>query len=106
MTFKHIPATCVLLVTLSLPLMRGAHVDFGIVVGTPPPPPLVAVVGPVGVPPGPGYVWVDGYWDWLDGRWVWTPGRWVLPPRPRAVWVVPTFHPYHDRYRFHRGHWR
>ncbi len=103
MKVKQIFAVGGMLAISYLPL--NARVGFGIVVGTPPPPPLV-VAGPVGQPPGPGYIWVDGYWDWFDGRWVWTPGRWVLPPHPRAVWVVPAFHPYHGHYHFYRGHWR
>lgn len=79
----------------------AAHVDFGIAVGTaPPPPPPAYVAGPVGVAPGPGYVWVDGYWNWVDGRYVWVPGRWVLPPHPHAVWVAPSI-----EFRWHRGHW-
>ena len=39
----------------------AAHVDVGIGVAAAPPPPLVETV-PVGVAPGPGYVWVNGYW--------------------------------------------
>ena len=67
--------------------VAAARVDLGIAVGTPPPPPPAAyVAGPVGVPPGPGYVWVDGYWNWVGGRWVWVPGAWVLPAHARRVW--------------------
>jgi hypothetical protein len=103
MKIKKMLATAVLVLGTSL-TASAAHVSFGINVGTPPPP-LVAVC-PVGVAPGPGYVWVDGYWDWVGGKWVWVPGRWVLPPRPHAVWVVPHYHPYHDHYHYHRGYWR
>ena len=36
--------------------------------------------------PGPGYVWVPGYYNW-DGRaYAWAPGRWERPPRGRARW--------------------
>ncbi len=70
---------------------------------TAPPPPRA--VGFVGVAPGPGYVWTDGYWAWRN-NWVWVPGRWVRPPRPRAVWV-PGYRSEHGRgYRYHEGHWR
>lgn len=93
----------IIAVLLVVPLfIFAAHVDFGIAVGTPPPPPPVAaVVTPVVPAPGPGYVWVPGYWDWVDGRWVWIEGRWVLPPRGHAVWVAPAI-----EFRLHRGHWR
>ena len=80
----------------------AAHVDLGIAVGTPPPPPPAAyVAGPVGVAPGPGYVWVDGYWNWVGGRWVWVPGAWILPPHGHRVWVAPAL-----EFRWHGGRWR
>ena len=44
-----------------------AKVDVGISVGIAPPTPRVAP-GPIGVAPGPGYVWTNGYWDWVGSR--------------------------------------
>ncbi len=41
-----------------------------------PPAPQVEVVGAA---PGPGYLWVGGYWNWVGGRHVWVPGRWEAP---------------------------
>jgi len=70
------------------------------------PPPPAAQIGVVGYAPGPGYVWVDGFYDLRGSRWVWTPGYWVRPPRPRAVWVRPHWEPHGHGYRFHSGHWR
>jgi len=82
--------------------MPAAHVNLGIAVGTPPPPPPAAyVAGPVGVAPGPGYVWVDGYWNWVGGRYVWVPGAWVLPPPGHKVWIAPSV-----EFRWHGGRWR
>ena len=69
-----------------------------------PPPPLRAEV--VGVAPGPGYVWVNGYWGWRGRDYAWVPGYYSRPPHPRAVWVAPRWERYHDRYRFHEGRWR
>ncbi len=43
---------------------HAAHIGVGVVVGGP-----VAYVPPC---PGPGYVWVNGYW--ADGAWI--PGYW------------------------------
>jgi len=100
---KKIFAIAVLLIGTSL-TASAAHFDVGVVVGAPPPAPMV--VGPVGVAPAPGYVWVDGYWDWVGGRWVWVGGRWVRPPRPHAFWVAPYYHPFGDHYHYHRGYWR
>jgi len=58
----------------------GYYVRYG------PPAPRYAVVG---VAPGPGYVWTNGYWDWRGNNWAWAEGRWTRPPPPRAVWVAP-----------------
>jgi hypothetical protein len=67
-----------------------------------PPPPRVEVVPVV---PGPGYVWVNGYWSW-NGAWIWVPGRYTFPPRPHALWVGGGW--VHERHgwRWHHGHWR
>ena len=69
----------------------------------PPPPPRYGIVG---VTPGPGFVWCDGFWDWRGGRWFWVSGGWRRPPHRRAVWVPGYWHEEHSRYRFHRGYWR
>jgi hypothetical protein len=34
----------------------------------------------VGVAPGPGYVWQDGYYTRRGFSHVWVPGRWVFAP--------------------------
>lgn len=68
-----------------------------------PPAPRYAVVG---VAPGPGYVWTQGYWDWRGHNWAWVEGRWLRPPRAHAVWVAPEWRREGSRYRFHRGYWR
>jgi hypothetical protein len=68
-----------------------------------PPPPRY---GPVGYAPGPGYIWVDGYWNRAGGNWVWANGYWGRPPRPHAVWVRPEWRQEGNRWRFHRGYWR
>src|SRR5882724_6164858 len=45
-----------------------------VVVAQPPPPPIVEeYYYPA---PGPGYVWVGGYWGWYGGRCVWVSGYW------------------------------
>lgn len=72
----------------------------------PPPPPRAYGYGVVGVAPGPGYVWVDGYHDWRGGSWYWVRGSWVRPPRRHAVWVAPSYRPYGRGYRYYSGRWR
>jgi hypothetical protein len=73
----------------------------------PPPPPRGYRSGVViGVAPGPGYVWLDGYQDWRGSRYAWVPGRWVRPPRPRAVWVAPHWDRHGRNQVWMRGRWR
>lgn len=68
-----------------------------------PPPPRYGVIG---VAPGPGYVWTDGYYN-LEGRnWVWVNGRWARPPHGRSAFVRPEWRHESGHWRFHRGYWR
>jgi hypothetical protein len=74
----------------------------GVAVGPPPPPP---VYGPVGIAPGPGYIWINGYYD-LDGdRWVWRPGGWRRPPDRYDRWVEPRWEHRGDRWERRGGYW-
>jgi hypothetical protein len=72
-------------------------------VSVPPPPLRAEYYGPA---PGPGFVWVGGYWNWRGNAYAWTPGYWGRPPRPRAVWVSPSWEHRGGRYQFRRGYWR
>jgi hypothetical protein len=72
----------------------------------PAPPPAPYVVGAVGYAPGPGFVWVDGFWDLRGGRWIWAGGEWRRPPRGHGVWVRSYWEPRGRSWRFHRGYWR
>lgn len=82
---------------------HGAYgYDDGPVVGTEPPPPRYEAAPGA---PGPGYVWIGGYWAWQLGRHVWIGGRWALPPAGH-LWV-PGLWQRHDRgWRWRDGHWR
>lgn len=62
--------------------------------------------GFVGVAPGPGFVWTEGYYDLRGSAWVWTPGRWQRPPARGRVWVAPAWRQEGRAWRFHRGYWR
>ncbi|HUJ48837.1 MAG TPA: hypothetical protein VLW25_01515 [Bryobacteraceae bacterium] len=73
------------------------------VVPAPPPP---RVVGAVGYAPGPGFVWVDGFWDLRGSNWVWMNGRWARPPRGRTAWVADRWERHGEHWRYNRGHWR
>jgi len=69
------------------------------------PPPPAPRVGVYGYAPGPGYVWIDGFWDWRD-RYVWVPGYWARPPRAHARWVAGRAYYRNRRYYYRRGYWR
>ena len=58
------------------------------------------------VSPGPGFVWLPGYYQSEPRGYVWVPGRWERPPRARAQWVPARW--VHDRRGWYvvEGHWR
>jgi len=76
------------------------QVSFGISIGPPPPPPPpVYYARPVA--PGPGFVWVDGYWVPARGHYRWRNGYWVRPPFVGARWIGPRY----EHGRYYRGYW-
>jgi hypothetical protein len=55
--------------------------------------------------PGPGYLWVPGYWAWGFEGYYWVPGFWEMPPRIGWLWT-PGYWGWHDGiYRWHSGYW-
>lgn len=68
-----------------------------------PPPPRQEVFMPA---PGPGHVWVNGFWRWGGVRFAWSPGQWMRPPHARAGWSAGGWYPVNGRYGFRRGQWR
>ena len=73
--------------------------------------PLVSTAPPAAPPqtmlaaPGPGYVWIPGYWSW-SGNWRWVGGRWVIPPYPQSTWVSGYWVHRPQGYVWIRGYWR
>ena len=62
-----------------------AQVDVAVSVDVEPPPLPVYEQPEI---PGPGYLWVPGYWAWSDDvGYYWVPGTWVLPPEPGLLWT-------------------
>jgi hypothetical protein len=74
-----------------------------IVVRRPPPAVIVERVGP---PPGPRYMWVQGYWAAQRGDWAWVRGHWEVPPRVGAVWVAPRYEAHGSEFHFSLGFWK
>lgn len=97
--------SAVLLASSAMVACGPSYAHGYVAVGVPPPPAPYAV-GPVGYAPGPGYVWIDGFWNLNGGRWAWVNGRWAVPPRPHAVWVADRWERHGNSWRYHRGHWR
>jgi hypothetical protein len=76
-------------------LLAQPRVAIGVHIGAPAP---VVVPGYRPPYPGPGYVWVGGYYDPYGA---WFPGYWTLPPYAGAYWVAPRY--YGGRYV--AGYW-
>jgi hypothetical protein len=74
-----------------------AQVSLGIRIG---PPPAVHVEH-APPSPGPGYVWIRGYWYPVDGKYVWHGGYWSRPPYEGAHWVGPR----RSGGQFYAGYW-
>lgn len=73
-----------------------------VVADTEPPAPLDE---PDSTPPGPGYVYVNGYWDWNGDDWSWAPGQWV-ESQPGWEYVPPAYYDYGDGCLYVHGHWQ
>jgi hypothetical protein len=80
-----------------------AYAEPGEVVVTDEPPAPVAEV--VGVAPGPGFIWIGGYYHWYGSRWVWYRGHYERPPHPGAVWVRARYEVRGGRRVYIRGYW-
>jgi hypothetical protein len=91
---------------LALALLAGSTlfaapaVRVGIEIGAPPPPPAVRFARPFS--PGPGFVWINGFYEPVGGQYRWREGYWAPRPYLRAVWVAPR---YRGR-RYYEGYWR
>ncbi|MBV9400597.1 MAG: YXWGXW repeat-containing protein [Bryobacterales bacterium] len=77
-------------------LLAGS-IGVGITIG-PPPPPRVLAAPPA---PGPGYVWVDGYWYPVGHQYRWHSGYWTRAPYEGAAWVRPRY----ESGRYYNGYW-
>jgi hypothetical protein len=73
-----------------------------VVTEAPPAPPVEYV----GASPGPGFIWIRGYYHWYGGRWVWYRGHYERPPRVGAVWVGPRYEVRGGTRIYVRGYWR
>jgi hypothetical protein len=56
--------------------------------------------------PGPGYVWVPGYYQYTGAGYVWVGGRYERPPRGRGRWVAAHWQRDRRGWYFVEGRWR
>ena len=88
--------------TLAMDGCAGGYASY--TYATVPPPPIrVETYGPV---PGPGYIWIQGYWGYRDNGYFWVPGRWNRPPLGRHEWRPGYWEDQGGRHRWHEGQWR
>ena len=69
-------------------------------------PPLLPVYAQPPIP-GPGYVWIPGYWAWDGQEYYWVPGYWATPPNIGLLWT-PGYWGWNDAdndYVFYAGYW-
>ena len=85
---------------VAVPLVSSAGVFISVNFA---PPPLPVYAQPL--IPGPGYIWVPGYWAYGGGGYFWVPGTWVLPPYAGALWTPGYWGWADDAYVFHVGYW-
>ncbi len=93
-----------LLVTglLAIPVQSRAQVAVGISVRIGPPV-LPVYVQPIC--PGPGYIWIPGYWAYGPYGYFWVPGTWVLAPEVGLLWT-PGYWAFEDGfYAWYPGYW-
>jgi len=55
--------------------------------------------------PGPGYLWIPGYWAFGPMGYYWVPGTWVLPPAIGLLWTPGWWGWSSGVYVWHAGYW-
>ncbi len=81
-----------------------AQADIAITASIAPPPIPVYSQPPI---PGPGYLWIPGYWTWDGTEYYWVPGYWAMSPAVDLLWT-PGYWAWDDAnndYVFYSGYW-
>ncbi len=86
----------------ALPVTATAGIEFGVSVNFAPPPLPVYEQPPV---PGPGYLWIPGYWGWDGGDYYWVPGTWAFAPVTGYLWTPGYWGWGSGAYLWHAGYW-
>jgi hypothetical protein len=99
---RLIRTLCLAFATMLLSLPPSSAQVVGVAITVAPPPIPVYVQPPI---PGPGYIWVPGYWAWGDDDYYWVPGTWVLAPTVGYLWTPGYWHWRDDGYYWRAGYW-
>ncbi|HWX56773.1 MAG TPA: YXWGXW repeat-containing protein [Verrucomicrobiae bacterium] len=91
---------CAAIFAMALAMPASAQVGIFVKIG----PPAVRYEAPP-PSPGPGFVWMEGYWAPQGRRYVWVSGRWERAPYEGAYWTHPHYDHYPEGWRMHEGHW-
>ena len=91
---------CGLLLTVAFTVPTFAQVS--LYIGSAPPPLRYERRGNA---PGPGYAWVDGYWQPNGRHYRWVAGGWNQPPYEGAHWNHPHYDHRRQGWELHEGHW-
>jgi len=67
------------------------------------PPPIPVYSQPIC--PGPGYIWIPGYWAYGPVGYYWVPGYWVVAPFVGALWTPGYWGWANGLYVWHAGYW-
>ena len=67
-------------------------------------PPLLPIYAQPPIP-GPGYLWIPGYWAWNGDEYYWVPGYWGTPPSVGLYWTPPYWAWVDGVYDFYPGYW-
>ncbi len=90
-------------VMLVAPIASPAQVSVGVSV-TFAPPPIPVYAQPLC--PGPGFIWIPGYWAWDPYYgYYWVPGMWVLAPFVGALWTPGYWAWSNGVYVWYEGYW-
>ena len=100
--FRHLLSLIFAAVLLALPATSRAAVDV-VISATIAPPPLPVYAQPI--IPGPGYIWIPGYWAWGPAGYYWVPGTWSLPPTVGLLWTPGYWGWINGAYLWHAGYW-
>ena len=79
-----------------------AQVAIDISASIAPPPLPIYAQPPI---PGPGYVWIPGYWAWDGAEYYWVPGYWAMPPTADLLWTPGYWAWDNGVYVFNAGYW-